>query len=115
MQLFFFRTEHNLSTDKLGAYASGSKNGVSFSIFNDEKPSKLLVILFSIVFGLHVCGIMYWLATKQNLLIQAKPLLMEVAMIVKSSPKPSVAPPAPMIAQQPVIKPEPIKPQQFSL
>ena len=80
------------------------------SLFGEERPSDMLVLLSVLVFLLHLWGGIWLLSPNEPTKIPAKPLMMEVSMITMSAPKPSVAPQPPAPPQQ-VKKPEQIKPQ----
>lgn len=85
-------------------------NTLFSSLFGEERPSNMLVLLSVLVFLLHLWGGLWLLSPNEQTIIPAKPLMMEVSMLTMSTPKPSVSP-QPPAPPQTVKKPEQIMPQ----
>lgn len=73
---------------------------LSASWFGEERPRNMLLLTGSLVASLHV-GLFVWLNNPAELISQAKPLVMEVAMVSMAAPKPAPLPPAPVVEQKP--------------
>ncbi len=80
-----------------------------FDCPGDEHPRDMAILLTVLVLLSHAC-LMQWLLRSTEQTSPAKPLVMEVAMIMMSSPKPSVAlPPQPAPPSKAEKKPLPKK------
>ena len=117
MYMFFTQQGKVLPAQELTAFSGAGifeTPSVFKAFFNEicgeERPSNMLILLSILVFLVHVWGVMWRQSADETQLTPAKPLLMEVAMLRMSAPKPSVAPPPPPAPPQAVKKPEPIKP-----
>jgi len=69
----------------------------------EERPSNMWVLLTLLVGLAHVL-LLTWLFKPAETLTEAKPLVMEVSMVVIPAPKPQVAPPKPAPPPPPVAK-----------
>ena len=65
------------------------------ALSGEERPSRMLILLFILALSLHVWFIMWLLRPVQAPVTPAQPLMMEVSMLAMPAPKPSAAPPPP--------------------
>ena len=92
----------------VGATSLTTLKSLINSLLGEEKSRDMLVLLSMLVMCIHLWGVLWFNQPAETPITPPQPLMMEVAMISTSAPKPTVAPKPP--APRPPEKVEPKKP-----